>query len=74
MTVGGITSERKVQGITITGERNVQGMDITCERNVEGTDSCLQDHTDGHYITLFAEQLTIPSKCLLLDVKLLSSL
>ena len=35
-------------------------MDIAFERNVQGTDSCLQDgdHTDRHYITLFAEQLT----------------
>ena len=41
----------------ITSERNVQGMDIT---SGQGPDYCLQDgdHTDGHYITLFAEQLT----------------
>ena len=30
-------------------------MDNTCERNMQGTDDCLQD---GHYIKLFAEQLT----------------
>ena len=36
-------------------------MNITCERNIQGTNSCLQDgdQTDGHYITLVAEQLTI---------------
>ena len=41
-------------------ERNVQEMDITCVRNVQVTDRCLQDgyHTDGHYITVFTEQLT----------------
>ena len=41
-------------------ERNVQGIDIKTESNVQGTDSCLQDgdHIDGHYITLYAEQLT----------------
>ena len=50
-----ITCERNVQGTDTTSERNVQGTDITCERNVQGTDT---DHTDGHYITLFAEQLT----------------
>ena len=35
-------------------------MGITGERNVQGTDNFLQDEdcTDGHYITLFAEQLT----------------
>ena len=32
----------------------------TSEWNVQWTDSCLQDgdHTDGHYLALFAEQLT----------------
>ena len=52
-----ITIERNVQGTDIKSERNVQGTDITCEKC---TDICLQDgyHTGGHYITLFAEQLT----------------
>ena len=55
-----ITSERSIPGRDITSEGNVQGTDISCEINVQGTYSCLQggDHTDGHYITLFAEQLT----------------
>ena len=55
-----ITSERNVQGTDITCERNVQGMDITSERNIQQTYSSLQDgdHTDGYFITLFAEQLT----------------
>ena len=51
---------------------NAQAMDIRCERNyiqsIQGTDSCLQDgdgdHTAGHYITFFAEQLTRNSKVL----------
>ena len=53
-----ITSESYEQGTNITSERNLQGTDITCEINLQGTDSCLQDgdHSDGHYITLFAEQ------------------
>ena len=39
---------------------NVMVMGITGERNVQGTDNFLQDvdRSDGHYITLFAEQLT----------------
>ena len=41
-------------------------MDITNERNIQGTDSSLQDgdHTDGYFITLFAEQLTRPFEVL----------
>ena len=41
-------------------------MDITSERNIQGTDSSLQDgdHTDGCFITLFAEQLTRPFEVL----------
>ena len=44
---------------------------ITSERNVQGTDSCLQDEdrTDGHYITLFAEQLTRPFEVLVKSTK-----
>ena len=39
---------------------NVMVMGIKGERNVQGTDNFLQDEdcSDGHYITLFAEQLT----------------
>ena len=59
----------------ITSERNVQGMGITCERNVQGTDSCWQDgdHTDGHYTTLFAEQLTRTFEVLVFIWQTLSS-
>ena len=44
----------------ITCERNVQTMDVTSKRKLQGTDSILKDgdHTDGHYIPVFAEQLT----------------
>ena len=47
-----IICARRIQDTDITSEMNVQGMDIE--------DSCLHDsgHTDGHYLTLFAEQLT----------------
>ena len=59
-------NERKRLESVITGEydnaliTNVQWTDIKSERNVQGTDSCGQDgdHTGGHYISLFAEQLT----------------
>ena len=55
-----ITSDGNVQGTDITCERKVQGTDFSCERNSQRTDRCWQDgdHTDGHYITLFSEQLT----------------
>ena len=55
-----ITSERKVQGTDIISEMNVQGTNITCVRNLQVTDKCLidGDQTDGHYNTMFAEQLT----------------
>ena len=44
-------------------------MDITCKK-------CLQDgdHTDGHYITLFTEQLTRTFEVLALSQESLSSL
>ena len=52
-----ISLKRNVQGTDITSERNVLGTDIT---SGQGPDYCLQDgdHTDGHYITPFTEQLT----------------
>ena len=45
-------------------------MDITSERNIQGTDSSLQDgdHTDGYFITLFAEQLTRPFEVLVFNL------
>ena len=48
------------KGTDLTSERKVQGTNISCVRNVQGTDKCLidGDHTDGHYNTMFAEQLT----------------
>ena len=54
-----------MQGWTLS-IKNVQWTDIKSERNVQGTDSCWQDgdHTDGHFITLFAEQLTRTFKVL----------
>ena len=54
-----------------TSERNVQGTDITCKRNVKRTDRFLEDgdHTDGHYITLFAEQLTRTIVVLVVDIE-----
>ena len=60
-----------LQGTDITSDRNVKGTYITSERNVQGTDSCLQDEdrTDGHYITLFAEQLTRPFEVLVKSTK-----
>ena len=56
----------------ITNERNIPGTDIACERNVHGTDSCLQDryNTDGHYITLFSEQLTRTFEVLVLKTSI----
>ena len=69
-----IRSERNVQWTHIRSERNVIGTNITSELNVQGTDtifekctdSCLQDedHTEGHYITWFTEQLTRPFELL----------
>ena len=55
-----ITSERKVQRTDIRSEMNVQGTNITCVRNVQWTFKCLTDgdYTNGHYNTMFAEQLT----------------
>ena len=66
-----ITSERNVQWTDILVETNVQWTEILVERNVQGTDSCLQDedHTDGHYITLFAEQLKRTFKVFVKDCK-----
>ena len=43
----------KLFDITSKSKSNVQGKDITT-----GESNCLQDHTDGHDIKLFAEQLT----------------
>ena len=65
-----IKSKRNIQGMDVTSERTVQSTDIACERNLQGTYSCLQDgnHTDGHYITLFAEQLTRTFEVLVLVV------
>ena len=70
-----ITSERKLQGTDITSEMNVWGTNITCVRNVQGTNKCLidGDHTDGHYNTMFAEQLTRTFEVLVV-LELLSSL
>ena len=47
----------------------VQKMDVTSKRMLQGTDSILQDrdHTDGHYIPLFAEQLTRTFEVLVLS-------
>ena len=45
----------------ITYERNIQKMDVTSKRKLQGT-----DHSDGHYITLFAEQLTRTFEVLLI--------
>ena len=68
-----ITSERNITMTETTSEKNVHGwtlhmrgmcrglmINITCERNILGTYGYLQDwdHTDRHYMTLFAEQLT----------------
>ena len=64
-----IICERNVQGMDITSKKNVQGTDITSERYRERKlhvreiyrgqiHNLLQDYTDGHYIKLFAEQLT----------------
>ena len=41
----------------ITFERNVQKMDVTSKGSYRGQKQD-GDHTDGYYITMFAEQLT----------------
>ena len=50
-----------VHQVSAQARVDIYGQALISERNVQGTNSCLQDgdQTDGHYITLVAEQLTI---------------